>query len=190
MRSTNQTSGHQTSNHQPSSAGLFLFECATRIEGVQPTRSSAGLLLIECATRIEGVQPTTVCGSASFGAQAISTRLSCCQLGLRNWQIHIHRAQGVRFATDTRTLLLSPVPGPKLLKSLGPETGLRRVRFCYSGQHTSFQKAECLVALLKAECHVVALPNAECHVVALLKAFLKADRQVVAPTVAMNLSES
>ena len=138
MRSTNQTSGHQTSNHQPSSAGLLLFECATRIEGVQPTRSSAGLLLIECATRIEGVQPTTVCGSASFGAQAISTRLSCCQLGPRNWQIHIHRAQGVRFATDTRTLLLSPVPGPKLLKSLGPETGLRRVRFCYSGQHTSF----------------------------------------------------
>ena len=49
MRSTNQTSGHQTSNHQPSSAGLLLFECATRIEGVQPTRSSAGLLPFECA---------------------------------------------------------------------------------------------------------------------------------------------
>ena len=49
MRSTNQTSGHQTSNHQPSSAGLLLFECATRIEGVQPTRSSAGLLPFECS---------------------------------------------------------------------------------------------------------------------------------------------
>ena len=145
MCSTNQTSGHQTSNHQPSSAGLRLFGCATRIEGVQPTRSSAGLPLIECATRSEGVQATTVCGSASFGAQAnqhevlvlsawaqkladprgqhtrfhhkrryvdlpvsglklLSTRSLCCQLGPKNWQIHIHRAQGVRFATDTRTL--------------------------------------------------------------------------------------
>ena len=49
-------------------------------------------------------------------------------------------------------------------------------------------KAEChVVALLKAESHVVVLGNAEYHVVALSNAFLKADRQVVAPTVAMNL---
>ena len=78
------------SNHQLSSAGLHLYGCATRREGVQPTTvcasakspwspdskdqllwtpsnhqlSSAGLHLFGCATRREGVQPTTVCASA------------------------------------------------------------------------------------------------------------------------------
>ena len=181
MRSTNQTSGHQTSNHQPSSAGLPLFGCATRIEGVQPTRSSAGLLLIECATRIEGVQPTTVCGSASFGAQAISTRSLCCQLGPRNWQIHVAStpdsitsdgmwicqfrgsscsAQGpcaVSLGPETgrstytepeeyvllqtlehcsKTYSLVKFRGPS--QWLGPRNWTKRVRFCYSGQHTRF----------------------------------------------------